>query len=403
VLETRQENFAKGLPYHSLADSLGWGLVTLVDPDTHAAHRRIVSPAFAPQVLTKIANTTMREHAMALHGQLVDECMKSGGSRTECTVTVKGLIHRTALNIIAESAFHLDKPEVDAFAASLHDMFLLRFNLLRLFRITPILRHFPFHLLDRQYYRRRQITKTVAQIAQKLKQEGALSSGGGRAIVDYLIASNQLTDEQIRDHSLTFMFAGFDTSSNTIQWTLALLAKHQGVQDKLFEELQDAMGPNTCPDIDDIKQIRYLQHVVKESMRYRPVISTLSRDAKEDDVLPYSGQTVPKGSTLMVSIYAAHRCPDVYGSSAKEFLPERWEDPSLIDRCERLSGFIPFSIGTRNCIGRDFAWNEILVVLSVILRNFKVLPSDDPLPPKGILAVVVSPEPYKLRLVRRDV
>ena len=242
----------------------------------HTAHRRIVSPAFAPQVLTKIANTTMREHAMALHGQLVDECMKSGGSRTECTVTVKGLIHRTALNIIAESAFHLDKPEVDAFAASLPDMFLLRFNLLRLFRITPILRHFPFHLLDRQYYRRRQITKTVAQIAQKLKQEGALSSGG-RAIVDYLIASNQLTDEQIRDHSLTFMFAGFDTSSNTIQWTLALLAKHQGVQDKLFEELQDAMGPNTCPDIDDIKQIRYLQHVVKESMRYRPVISTRDR------------------------------------------------------------------------------------------------------------------------------
>ena len=150
---------------------------------------------------------------------------------------------------------------------------------------------------------------------------------------------------------------------------LALLATHENVQTKLHEQLCEVMGKNKNVDIDALRQCAYLNNVIRESLRVLPTAPLIARSTFEDDVLPFSKVVIPKGETIAISIYHIHRNRQIYGEDAEDFRPERWEDPDLERRCGSC-GYMPFSVGKRNCIGKEFAVNELCVLLGSIVRNF---------------------------------
>ncbi|XP_060801099.1 cytochrome P450 4C1 [Amyelois transitella] len=179
------------------------------------------------------------------------------------------------------------------------------------------------------------------------------------------------TDIELREEVLTLTIAGTDTSAVAIGYTLKLLSMYPHIQDKVYEELYEIYGDSDRPLIkDDICRLKYLERVVKESLRLFPPVPFIIRKVLEDTKLP-SGRILPAGSGVVVSIWGAHRDPKYWGPDAEVFDPDRFlpERFKLSHPCS----YMPFSSGPRNCVGYQYALLSIKTALSTILRSYRVV------------------------------
>ncbi|XP_041973420.1 uncharacterized protein LOC121729098 [Aricia agestis] len=169
-------------------------------------------------------------------------------------------------------------------------------------------------------------------------------------------------DENIAEIMASDMlFAGIDTSSNTVTATLYFLATNQDKQEKLREEILS----------NDEKQ-PYLKACLKESMRILPVASAnLRQTTKDYNLLGYS---IPKGTHLVFCHQVISNLDEQF-PQASQFIPERW----IVDRSDPLYygqahpfAHMPFGFGVRSCIGRRIAELEIQTLLAKVVQNFRV-------------------------------
>ncbi|OBZ81926.1 hypothetical protein A0J61_10026 [Choanephora cucurbitarum] len=142
------------------------------------------------------------------------------------------------------------------------------------------------------------------------------------------------TNEELRENLCAFFLAGHDTTGNALTFCLYNLAKHKHVQDKLRNEIISVMGDtgeDRIPTMDQLKQMPYLNLVIKENLRHcGPTDRLMDRVANKDIVL--NGITIPKGTTLNVDVTSIHMNPE-YWQDPEKFMPERFEDhanPSTI-------------------------------------------------------------------------
>uniref|UniRef100_A0A0A9WEL4 Cytochrome P450 4c3 n=1 Tax=Lygus hesperus TaxID=30085 RepID=A0A0A9WEL4_LYGHE len=198
---------------------------------------------------------------------------------------------------------------------------------------------------------------------------------GSLAFLDLLLeASNDgkcLTDQDIREEVDTFMFEGHDTTSAALCWTLFLLGSHPEIQDQAYQELRNIFGDDDRPpNSKDLASMKYLTCCIKEALRLYPSVPIFARKLNEDVTI--AEYTVPAGTTALIIAYQLHRDPEQF-PNPEMFEPERFmeRDPTL-----HPYAYIPFSAGPRNCIGQKFALLEEKVVLSTILREYKVLSVD---------------------------
>ena len=178
----------------------------------------------------------------------------------------------------------------------------------------------------------------------------------------------------IEDEVNTFMFAGHDTTSSALSWMLYEIGRHPHVQSKLHQEVDDiCASQETTSSVDKIRSLKYMEFVMKESLRLHPPASGFSRRLKEDLVV--DGNVIPAGTFMAVDVIGVH------------LNPQYWTDPFLFDpqrfRAEESKkrspyAFIPFSAGPRNCIGQKFAMLDMKVFLYSILLNFDVKSMQDP-------------------------
>ncbi|KAF7768284.1 hypothetical protein Agabi119p4_7527 [Agaricus bisporus var. burnettii] len=220
---------------------------------------------------------------------------------------------------------------------------------------------------------------------------------GKKDIISILMRANEsateedrLTDEELYGQVATLTFAAMDTTSSALSRILLLLADHQDVQDKLRAELIEAKKNNGDQELgyDKLVSLPYLDAVCRETLRVFPPLANAIRIARKDMILPLSKplQTttkqqvtdlfIPNGTTIHVSIIGANRNPDMWGTDAKEWKPERWLNP-LPDKVAEAhmpgiySHLMTFLGGSRACIGFKFSQLEMKVVLSILLTSFK--------------------------------
>ena len=163
-----------------------------------------------------------------------------------------------------------------------------------------------------------------------------------------------MTNSDIADELLTLLAAGHETTATTLAWAVERLRRHPDVLRDLAAET-DSGG-------DALRQA-----VITEVQRTRPVINLVGRTirAQSMDLGPW---TLPKGTTVAVSIGLMHQNPALFGDP-REFRPSRWTDAK-----PDLYQWIPFGGGTRRCIGAAFANMEMNVVLRTMLRDFELEP-----------------------------
>ena len=397
ILGFGAKKYRKGQLYKALARVIGYGLVTLFSDEEHAAHRREVSAAFSPAALRRIADTAVPTHAKAMLDTLHSACGAPAG-----TVKIQDVLTTAALRVIAQAAFRTESEASLRVVEEAYDEAMRNgwtpFRLVWLFDKCLFWRNYKIQCAKAK------MGKLVQDIQAQSKNSSAdVDDTNAKALIDFLIHSKKLTTGQIIDHSITFMFAGYDTTSNALTWMCYLLSKNPDIQERLYEELCACIGKDTVPRMDDVKHCNYLYWVIKESLRLKGPVSLIARYATEDDVLPGTKQFVPKGAYIVIPFVAIHHSKQLYGEDADVFRPERWEDAELEERVG-LGGYLPFSMGKRNCIGKEFAMNEMALLGATVFRNFKLdWPVMEPEPEPYITPIYKPKVPFNVEISERQV
>ncbi|XP_076642889.1 putative cytochrome P450 6a14 [Halictus rubicundus] len=183
----------------------------------------------------------------------------------------------------------------------------------------------------------------------------------------------ELTESLLTSQAFVFFVAGFETSSSTIGHALYELALNTDVQDKLRKEIRQTCEENAREGkvltYDQVKQMKYLDAVFRETLRKHPILPILMRKVNTNYTFKGTKITIPKDTRIWIPIYGIHRDPDIY-AKPEVFDPERFTDNGISTR--HPMAFLAFGDGPRNCIGARFAFYQSKVGLISILRNHKV-------------------------------
>ncbi|CDH59519.1 cytochrome p450 [Lichtheimia corymbifera JMRC:FSU:9682] len=215
-----------------------------------------------------------------------------------------------------------------------------------------------------------------------------------------------MTNEELQNNLLVFFIAGHDTTSLALSYAAYYLAVNPDVQRKAREEAIRVLGDapeDVMPTVEQTRQLTYINMVIKETLRMSPPLATIPvREASEDTEL--CGTFIPKGTRTFLDIYEIQHNPTVW-KDPETFKPERFKPGG---EAEELAGsgmsWLPFSNGSRQCIGLNFSLVEQRVFLPMLLRKYEWHLPEDSIHKERIQTMglaVIKPKDLKLTFKKR--
>ncbi|KAG9258421.1 cytochrome P450 [Emericellopsis atlantica] len=214
-------------------------------------------------------------------------------------------------------------------------------------------------------------------------------------ILSLLIKSNNFTDVELKDQLLTFLAAGHETTASALTWACYLLAKHPELQTTLRTEVQAAFPGNPLDDpaslATTLESLPFLNGVIQETLRLYPTVPLTLREAQKDTFV--NDQPIPKGTTLVLSMWMTNRSPEIWGPQAGECRPERWINddgkPNQTGGTSSNYDFLTFLHGPRSCIGQGFAKAEMRCLLAMMVLSFEwqLAMKEEDIMPRGVITI----------------
>ncbi|OQV03600.1 hypothetical protein CLAIMM_08622 [Cladophialophora immunda] len=219
---------------------------------------------------------------------------------------------------------------------------------------------------------RRHMELTRAQVQKRL----ASTDDDHRDFIWYILKQKEkfeLREEEIITNSALFILAGSETTANALSGLTARLLRSPRTYEKLVEEIRNEFPTEEDITHDRTMRMPYLNACINEGLRVHPPITPgLVRTVPDGgDII--DGYSVPGGTTVSVSSWAASHNPENF-QQPDEFIPERWLDVAY--SADKKKATQPFSLGPRVCLGKNLAWMEMRLMLVRLLWHFDIVSSD---------------------------
>nr|WET52695.1 cytochrome P450 [Phaedon brassicae] len=397
----------KSFEYKFFHKWLGMGLLNAREQRWKKS-RKMLTPAFHFSILEQFVDIFDN------NSSIMCELLQKEAIDSESVLNIFPYVAMSTLDIICESAMRVpigaQKNHRSDYVFAVKDM--CRIVVERVF--SPIKMFDTLYPLTKDYYKEKRNleiihSRTLSVIRQRKKElekeavEGRGDYGGKKkmAFLDLLLQSTidgrPLTEEEIRAEVDTFMFEGHDTTSAAISFTLYCLSEHEDVQRKAIEEQHRIFGKDKDRSVThrELLDMKYLELVIKESLRIYPSVPFVGR-LSDKDVKYKDGKIIPAGVGVLILISCVNLDPKIFPDPHK-FDPSRFEHPDKIPPYS----YLPFSAGSRNCIGQKFAILEMKAVISKVLRNFVLLPAGEA-PIICAETILNSKNGVKVRLGKRE-
>ncbi|XP_063914423.1 cytochrome P450 4C1-like [Zophobas morio] len=339
--------------------------------DVWKKHRKMINPSFNLKILNSFHDVFVKYSR-----EIVKFLNDAEGSEQEDFVSVVWeQTFDAALETSANVRPHLIKDRYSAIRAAmkLEKILTQRFHKpwLLIGLIWKLSNLYKVHQTACQTYRA--VFEKIVAEAHKAYESGDRNDDTIRSklFLPHLIKLNQskqITREEILEETCLMIMAASETTAITVNMILTILGIYPDIQEKVYQELVSVLPHmEKHPTLEEISRLEYLERVIKETMRLCPTVPFILRYVDEDiNCDPY---VFPAGSNLVIPIVHIHKDPDVWPEPEK-FDPDRFL-PDEIAKRHRCS-YIPFSFGTRNCIGFKFGMMSVTIMLATILRRFKV-------------------------------
>jgi cytochrome P450 len=386
VLVTRNHDYRKHLGARRLGSLLGNGLL-LSEGDFWLRQRRLMQPAFHRQRVLGLGQTMVSIAAGALDEWHDGDIRDITREMTEITLQIAA---RTLFgsNVGAD----ITRIRASSFAMTEH----FRSRLFSLMILLPDWVPTPGNL---RYGR---AVGDLNALVLRIIRERRAGSTNAEDLLGMLVAARDeagqgMTDKQLRDEVMTLILAGHDTTALALNWALVLLAQHPSVAERVQQEVDEVLAARP-PSTDDLPRLRYLEHVVTETLRLYPTAWVIGREAVRDTTI--GGQRVAKRTTVLMSPWVVQRDAR-YFEDPDAFRPERWADGSLLRRLPRFA-YAPFGGGQRVCIGSTFAQVEAMLLLASITQRFRLSLLHPDMPIEPLPVVTLRPRrPVQMRVAKR--
>ncbi|XP_041474087.1 cholesterol 24-hydroxylase-like isoform X1 [Lytechinus variegatus] len=358
------------------ARAFGNGLLCETNHEAWMKKRAIFNHAFHRRYLMGLMN-----EFNICGDKLVNHLIPSSDGRTEVAMSEE--FARVTMEIIARVGFGMDDDIIGNPDSPLCQLFPKILHGMQSVYNAPLLK---YSILPKDIkYRRevREAMKDLREMARRCIQArmDALNQGDEvpQNILTYILQeSNNLKGienfdiEDMIDQFLTFFAAGEDTTSNLLSFTFLHLGRNPEIMKKLRDEVDAILKGKDYVEYSDITQMQYLTLVLKESLRITPPGSMLNR------ILPHEmdlcGYKVPKDTIVLLPIYGIGR-NEKYFKNPDTFDPERFTR----DEDSPLFAYVPFSMGSRSCIGQTFAMMEAKVIMCKLIKQleFQLVPNQN--------------------------
>ncbi|KAI0466982.1 cytochrome P450 [Xylaria cf. heliscus] len=333
------------------------------DEQKHSVMRKMLSPAFSQRVLID------QEGIISTIANKFVKVIGERGGPDSVGIDMTRWFEMGSFDFISEMAFgesftSLDTGTLHFWPAIVMDHIYFITVVDNLRRIGWLAKAFSFLIPSSVLTRNRNSTFSRQQVEKRLsKQE---SRNDFVSLLVSKVRAGEVSKEEMAAHTSTIIIAGGETVSSTFSTVTYFLAQNPEMLQRLVTEIRTAFGSFDDINATAAQKLPYLQAVLNEGLRmFPPLAFGLLRYSKGFEL---HGYFIPLGTEVTISPWAiAHDAK--YFSDPWEFKPERWLDPNSTDVREASR---PFSLGPRDCIGRNFAWMELNLTLTKMLWRYDI-------------------------------
>lgn len=374
ILATQFTDYGKGKPFHNdWKEFLGDSIFT-TDLDQWHNSRQLIRPQFIKDRVSDL--DVFEQHVQILMAQIRKRGQTWDG-RQGGELDVSNLFFRYTLDaathfLLGRSVGSLELEEHE-FADAFNEVQRVQNLIARAGPLNVLLPKKTFHEGIKVI---NEFVKPYIEDALRLTPEELSTKTKSEEGYTFLHALAAFTRDRavLRDQLVAVLLAGRDTTASTLSWTFYELARHPEVLAKLREEIIEHVGLERPPTYSDLKNMKYLQNTMNETLRLYPVVPFNVRLALKNTTLPHGGGPtgqdpigILKDTPIGYSALVMQRRTDLYppGSQPLVFNPSRWETWQ-----PKPWQYIPFNGGPRICIGQQFALTEMGYTIVRLLQQF---------------------------------
>jgi len=394
--------YKKGMSYDLAHDLIGsQALLASGDNDLWKEQRRVISGSFRKRMLDALVIPSVHKAVDELVGRLSTKAVPGGPLEANFAIEC----NRLTIDVLGKFAFGFD---FGASRGELHEQSLpedIAFVLERMseFGKNPALfvtRWIPVPI-NQRYKRALDKINSEVQTAIDARLETRRSGGDfGEDLLGQLLRAEEgesvpMNRQLMIDNLRTVLFAGHDTTASALAFLFHLLATHPEEQDILAREVA-GLGEET-PSTEQLEALPRLDAVIKEALRLHPSAG-FTRIPLED--VDLGGYTIPRGTEMFMFPYLTMRDENLF-EKASSFRPQRWlssTDDGKTPISPERAGWIPFSLGARNCVGSRLALLELKAVIYTMVSRFVLTVPDGVEPPEPVLYMTLVPNHVPMQM-----